>query len=84
MDEVLQLLEQRSTDKDWQDSDEESSDDSNVEAEFCGPENDSMDRTLSLYSMNAWKVTLAFTKINSMYMVLSGFCYVHRFLVLFS
>ena len=70
------MLEERSTDKDWQDSDEESSDDSDVEAGFCGPENDSMDRTLSLYSMNAWKVTLAFspiTKINSVYMVLSVF-----------
>ena len=81
------MLEQRSTDKDWQDSDEECSDDSDVEAGFCGPENDSMDRTLSLYSMNAWKVTLAFspiTKINSMYMVLSGFCYVHSHNVLFS
>ena len=41
-DEVLQLLEQRSTDKDWQDSDEESSDGSDVEAGFCGNENDSM------------------------------------------
>ena len=81
------MLEQRSTDKDWQDSEEESSDDSDVETGFCGPENDSMDRTLSLYSMNAWKVTLAFspiTKINSMYMVLSGFCYVHSHNVLFS
>ena len=74
------MLEQRSTYKDWQDSDEESSDDSDVEAGFCGPENDSMDHTLSLYCMNVWKVTLAFspiTKIHSMYMVLSGFCYVH-------
>ena len=42
-DEVLQLLEQGSTNKDWQDSDEESSDGSDVEAGFCGPENDSMD-----------------------------------------
>ena len=59
-DEVLQLLEQESPDKDWQDSDEESSDGSDMEAGFCGPENDSMDRTLSLYSMNVWNVTLIY------------------------